>query len=86
MNGSREVLIIQPTWFMHRSIYDKVGGYKEDSTMVAFPEVHDHVVVDFQDLDFYHRHLDMQGKLKIVPKVLLMYRYGIDCCCQLQNA
>ena len=61
----REVLIIQPTWMMSRETFDKVGGYTvlkdaED----PYPE----------DLDFYHRHLDLQGELRVVPEVLLMYR------------
>ena len=62
----REVLIIQPTWMMSRETFDKVGGYTVmKDNKEAFPE----------DLDFYHRHLDLQGKLRVVPEVLLMYRY-----------
>lgn len=61
----REVIVIQPTWMMSRETFDRVGGYtvKTDS-QEAFPE----------DLDFYHRHLDLGGELRVVPEVLLMYR------------
>ncbi|KAK8803274.1 hypothetical protein WA158_000968 [Blastocystis sp. Blastoise] len=67
----REVLVIQPTWFMNRAVFDRVGGYKEDFSLIAYPE----------DLDFYHRHLDTGGLLKIVPEVLLMYRMHGDNTC-----
>lgn len=60
----REVLIIQPTWMMTRATFDRVGGYTVDKEAVDFPE----------DLDFYHRHLDLNGSLRVVPEVLLMYR------------
>lgn len=61
----REVLIIQPTWMMSRRTFDRVGGYTVvKDTTYAFPE----------DLDFFHRHLDLNGELRVVPEVLLMYR------------
>lgn len=61
----REVLIIQPTWMMSREVFDRLGGYTivKDTTDL-FPE----------DLDFFHRHLDLNGELRVVPEVLLMYR------------
>ncbi|MDP2437792.1 MAG: glycosyltransferase, partial [archaeon] len=32
----RCITLIQPTWFMHRAVYDAVGGYEE--TYPAYPE------------------------------------------------
>ena len=71
----REVLLIQPTWMMTRATFDCVGGYAEKDTIKeAFPEVKKSAYSNLQDLDFFHRHLDLQGTLHVVPEVLLMYR------------
>ena len=71
----REVLLIQPTWMMARAVFDRIGGYAERGTDEApFPEVVKVEARNLQDLDFFHRHLDLGGELRIVPEVLLMYR------------
>ncbi|KAK8826094.1 hypothetical protein WA556_003823 [Blastocystis sp. ATCC 50177/Nand II] len=50
---------------LSRKQFDRVGGYRErGSDEAPFPE----------DLDFYHRHLDLGGQLHIVPEVLVVYR------------
>lgn len=55
--------IIMPTWFCHRSVVDRVGGFSE--TGAGTPE----------DLIFFYRHLDMGGKVARVDKSLLLYFY-----------
>ena len=60
----REVTIIQPTWFCHRAVFDKVGGYY-DGNDISEPE----------DLIFFLTHLELGGRLKRVEKSLLLYRY-----------
>jgi glycosyltransferase involved in cell wall biosynthesis len=63
----RELTLIQPTWCLCREWFDKVGGYKEQD--VGAPEPFP------SDLDFFHRHLDLDGKLGKVNEHLIMYRY-----------
>lgn len=58
----REITIIQPTWFCHRSVFVRAGGYPEFKGL--------------NDLEFFHRHLDRGGALLRVPRPLLMYRYS----------
>lgn len=58
----REVPLIQPTWFLPRLLYDRVGGYSD-------------VFGDPEDLMFIYRHIEMGGALRKVHKPLLMYRY-----------
>ncbi|GBN50202.1 UDP-GlcNAc:betaGal beta-1,3-N-acetylglucosaminyltransferase-like protein 1 [Araneus ventricosus] len=55
--------LIMPTWFCHRSVYDKVGGFDEKGK--GTPE----------DLLFFYQHLRLGGKLSRVDDDLLMYRY-----------
>jgi len=57
----REITMIQPTWFFHRSVYDRVGGYPE--------------MPGLNDMAFFHRHLDAGGELVKDPEALVMYRY-----------
>ncbi|GAB5370820.1 hypothetical protein AAMO2058_001526100 [Amorphochlora amoebiformis] len=57
----REITIIQPTWFLHRSVYDNVGGYPE--------------LRGLNDMEFFHRHLDQKGELLRIDKPLVVYRY-----------
>eukprot|EP01130_Rhizamoeba_saxonica_P011302 TRINITY_DN4692_c0_g1_i2.p1 TRINITY_DN4692_c0_g1~~TRINITY_DN4692_c0_g1_i2.p1 ORF type:complete len:169 (-),score=22.35 TRINITY_DN4692_c0_g1_i2:27-533(-) len=58
----REVTVLQPTWFMHRRVFNKVGGYNADTNS---PE----------DMIFFYRHLELGGSLLKVDDVLLKYRY-----------
>ena len=55
--------IIQPTWFLHRSIYTAAGPYSEEGP--GTPE----------DLLFFYKHLSLGGKLQLVDEELLVYRY-----------
>lgn len=66
----REVTIIQPTWFMSRKTFDKVGGY--DETFPGCPE----------DLIFFYAHLGLGGGLHKVDKKLLVYRYHAESTCK----
>jgi glycosyltransferase involved in cell wall biosynthesis len=63
----REVTVIQPTWFMAREWFKRVGGYKEQALDATepFPD----------DLDFFHRHLDLHGSLGKVQHPLVNYRF-----------
>lgn len=58
----REVTLLHPTWFFHRSIWEGVGGYVEDSSL---PE----------DLIFFYRHIEAGGLLFREPTPLLTYRF-----------
>eukprot|EP00741_Cyanophora_paradoxa_P004402 tig00000802_g4273.t1 len=60
----RENTLIQPTWLMHRDVFERQGGYEED-----------HPTGTPEDLIFFHRHLDLGGTLRRVDRVLLLYRY-----------
>ena len=55
--------VIQPTWFLHRSVYTAAGPYKEDGP--GTPE----------DLQFFYNHLSIGGRIHLVDKELLVYRY-----------
>lgn len=55
--------LLMPTWFCHRSVYDKVGGFVE--TGRGTPE----------DLIFFYAHLDAGGTLYRVEKELVVYAY-----------
>lgn len=59
----RECTIVQPTWFYTRKIYDLVGGYAEHGPRTP------------EDLIFFHKHLDLGGKLFKVDIPLVVYRY-----------
>lgn len=55
--------LIMPTWFCHRSVYNKAGGFSEGGKGVP------------EDLIFFLRHLELGGGLCRVDTDLLMYRY-----------
>ncbi|XP_013183805.1 UDP-GlcNAc:betaGal beta-1,3-N-acetylglucosaminyltransferase-like protein 1 [Amyelois transitella] len=55
--------ILMPTWFCHRSVFDKVGGF--DETGHGTPE----------DLIFFYKHLDLNGDIIRVDEELLIYTY-----------
>ncbi|GFS09580.1 UDP-GlcNAc:betaGal beta-1,3-N-acetylglucosaminyltransferase-like protein 1 [Elysia marginata] len=55
--------VIMPTWFCHRNVVDRVGGFDESGK--GTPE----------DLLFFHRHLELDGSVVRVDRDLLMYRY-----------
>lgn len=55
--------LIMPTWFCHRSVYNKAGGFSEGGKGVP------------EDLIFFLRHLELGGGLCRVNADLLMYRY-----------
>lgn len=55
--------LVMPTWFMHRNVFERVGGFSEDGT--GTPE----------DLIFFYQHLDLGGKLHRVEEFLLEYTY-----------
>lgn len=58
----REVTLLQPTWFFHRDLWRKAGGYDEDREMC-------------DDYRFFHRHLDAGGKLFRLDVPLVLYRH-----------
>lgn len=55
--------LLMPTWFCHRSVYDRVGGFAE--TGCGTPE----------DLLFFHAHIDAGGDLHRVDEELVIYTY-----------
>lgn len=55
--------VIMPTWFCHKNVFRKVGGFSEEGKGVS------------EDLIFFYRHLDLGGKIKRVDDCLLVYRY-----------
>ncbi|EEZ99809.1 UDP-GlcNAc:betaGal beta-1,3-N-acetylglucosaminyltransferase-like protein 1 [Tribolium castaneum] len=55
--------VIMPTWFCHRSVFEKIGGFSEEGK--GTPE----------DLIFFYKHLDLGGKVYRVNKCLLVYTY-----------
>eukprot|EP00434_Breviolum_minutum_P035743 symbB.v1.2.031650.t1/scaffold3695.1/size51858/1 len=57
----REVTLLHPTWMYHREIWERVGGYTEDTSVG-------------EDIVFFHRHLETGGLLKRVKEPLLHYR------------
>ena len=59
----REVTLLHPTWFFHRAIWARVGGYTTD---MSLPE----------DLIFFYKHVENGGSLyQVKGKPLLEYRY-----------
>merc|ERR1719217_814310 len=46
----REVTLLHPTWFYHRCIWKRVGGYTEDTSVG-------------EDIVFFHCHIESGGKL-----------------------
>lgn len=57
----REVTLLHPTWLYHRSVWQRVGGYTQDTAVG-------------EDIVFFHRHLEAGGLLRRVPRPLLTYR------------
>uniref|UniRef100_A0A336LKZ0 CSON013667 protein n=1 Tax=Culicoides sonorensis TaxID=179676 RepID=A0A336LKZ0_CULSO len=55
--------LIMPTWFMHRNVFDLVGGFAEDGK--GTPE----------DLIFFYNHLNLGGQLFRIEEPLLEYTY-----------
>lgn len=55
-----------PTWFCHRSVYDRVGGFCESGK--GTPE----------DLIFFYKHLDLGGTIVRANEVLLNYKYHLN--------
>ncbi|XP_042891742.1 UDP-GlcNAc:betaGal beta-1,3-N-acetylglucosaminyltransferase-like protein 1 isoform X2 [Penaeus japonicus] len=55
--------VIMPTWFCHRAVFDRVGGFSEAGK--GTPE----------DLIFFFKHLRLGGKVLRHPDDLLVYRY-----------
>ncbi|XP_076060901.1 queuosine-tRNA galactosyltransferase-like [Oratosquilla oratoria] len=55
--------VIMPTWFCHRSVFDKCDGF--DETGKGTPE----------DLIFFYKHLQHGGEVFRVDQELLTYRY-----------
>lgn len=55
--------LLMPTWFCHRSVYNKVGGFVE--TGHGTPE----------DLIFFNAHIDAGGDLHRVDEKLVIYTY-----------
>jgi len=60
--------VAMPTWFLHRTIFEKIGGFSDRGR--GFPE----------DQEFILRHVfEFGGKLFRVEKVLLLYRFHEGC-------
>src|SRR3546814_761180 len=62
----RECTVICPSWFMHRSVFDIAGPFKEPPSGEPHPP---------EDLIFFHEHLDKGGRLLKIPEQLVCYRY-----------
>eukprot|EP00927_Polykrikos_kofoidii_P071798 TRINITY_DN68008_c0_g1_i1.p1 TRINITY_DN68008_c0_g1~~TRINITY_DN68008_c0_g1_i1.p1 ORF type:complete len:413 (+),score=69.39 TRINITY_DN68008_c0_g1_i1:151-1389(+) len=58
----RECPLFMVTWFMHRNVFDSVGGFSEVGT--GTPE----------DLMFFYAHCSRGGRLAKVPRPLVVYR------------
>lgn len=57
--------LLMPTWFCHRSVYNKVGGFIESTP--GTPE----------DLIFFYNHIDIGGDLLRVDEELVIYTYHL---------
>ncbi|XP_059055727.1 UDP-GlcNAc:betaGal beta-1,3-N-acetylglucosaminyltransferase-like protein 1 [Achroia grisella] len=55
--------LLMPTWFCHRSIFERVGGFDESGH--GTPE----------DLIFFYKHLDLGGDVHRIDEELVIYRY-----------
>ena len=53
----KEVTIIQPSWFMHRQVYEALGGF--ETSWPGTPE----------DMIFFYRWIEAKGKVSKVPLV-----------------
>ena len=56
--------LLMPTWFLHRSAFNKVAGGLPELGL-GMPE----------DIIFYYNHLDAGGTLGRVDEPLIIYRY-----------
>ncbi|CAG0893128.1 unnamed protein product [Cyprideis torosa] len=57
--------LLMPTWFCHRDVFDRVGGFHESPPQAGFPE----------DLAFFYEHLQHGGQLHRVDEELVCYRH-----------
>eukprot|EP00933_Yihiella_yeosuensis_P072387 TRINITY_DN80775_c0_g1_i1.p1 TRINITY_DN80775_c0_g1~~TRINITY_DN80775_c0_g1_i1.p1 ORF type:complete len:503 (-),score=88.66 TRINITY_DN80775_c0_g1_i1:55-1563(-) len=57
----REVTLLHPTWLYHRRIWERVGGYTQDTSVG-------------EDIVYFHKHLESGGRLHRVSDALLTYR------------
>lgn len=81
----REVTVLQPTWCMMRSRFEKLGGYPEVKTDQRFSDsgilqlIHQDETPQnlrlAEDLRFIHAHLYANGILRVLPMKLLVYRH-----------
>ncbi|XP_053626911.2 queuosine-tRNA galactosyltransferase-like [Cherax quadricarinatus] len=55
--------VVMPTWFIHRSVFNRVGGFSEAGA--GTPE----------DLIFFYNHLRKEGSIIRHDEELLVYRY-----------
>ncbi|XP_028175599.1 UDP-GlcNAc:betaGal beta-1,3-N-acetylglucosaminyltransferase-like protein 1 [Ostrinia furnacalis] len=55
--------LLMPTWFCHKSVYDRVGGFNESG--LGTPE----------DLIFFYNHVDLGGDLHRIDEELVIYTY-----------
>ncbi|XP_076272113.1 queuosine-tRNA galactosyltransferase-like [Rhynchophorus ferrugineus] len=55
--------VIMPTWFCHRMVFQRVGGFPDTKT--GCPE----------DLIFFNKHLDLGGRICRVEEILLTYTF-----------
>lgn len=61
----RELTVVQPTWMLHRAQFEAVGGYVERQADPPAPE----------DLIFFHKHLDIGGRLHRLVEDIVVYRF-----------
>jgi len=59
----REITLAHPTWFMHREVWERVGGY--DESFPGCPE----------DMIFFYKWIELDGKISKVPETLTVYRW-----------
>lgn len=69
----RECTIICPSWFMHRSVYDRIALHRGSGAYVEYSESLSRVP---EDLYFFMDHLLLGGKLAKSPLPLIQYRYS----------
>lgn len=58
--------LLMPTWFCHKSVYEKVGGFNESG--LGTPE----------DLIFFYNHVDLGGDLHRIDEELVIYTYHVS--------
>jgi glycosyltransferase involved in cell wall biosynthesis len=80
----RECTIICPTWFMHRSVFDRVSQLRAPGCSghrKGYAECADNKHRVSEDLSFFLDHLSLGGKLTKVGTPLLCYRYHHNSWC-----